>query len=267
MMHRRSLLLKALGAAALIACAALGLAVSSSAPRPFHADFEDVALAASDWQIDAHPRCALAVSSAQARTGASSLRIEAPKGLRCEVVPRIVRPYLEKLVREPFGRERWYRFSVLIETRGDTGESPEALTDNTVVAQWHSSPDPLLSRERGRGPSLALRLHGERWAITYGWDTTFTSRNPSSDWHWAGAVTPGRWTDWEFRVRWSYGADGLTEVWRDGELVFRREGPNTYKDLRGVYLKLGLYHPTDDTVAFFDRVSLTDQRVAETEPN
>ncbi|HEX6996411.1 MAG TPA: polysaccharide lyase [Gammaproteobacteria bacterium] len=268
MTRRLPLLPKILVAAALLSCGAVALVVWTSTPRPFDAGFEDGALVASDWQIDAHPRCALAVSSAQARTGASSLRVEAPKGLRCEVVPRTVPRYLEKLVREPFGQERWYRFSVFVETLGEPAGEPGALTDNTVVAQWHSSPDPLFAGEKGRGPSLALRIQGGRWGITYGWDSSFASSDAAAgDWHWAGEVATGRWIDWEFRVRWSYGADGLTEVWRDGEPVFRREGPNTYHDLRGVYLKLGLYHPTDDTVVYFDRVSLTDHRIADGAPN
>jgi hypothetical protein len=32
-------------------------------------------------------------------------------------------------------------------------------------------------------------------------------------------------------------------VWKDGELVFRRTGPNTYNDALAPYLKVGIYVP------------------------
>ena len=77
-----------------------------------------------------------------------------------------------------------------------------------------------------------------------------------NNWHWAGRVETGRWIDWTIRVVWSYKDDGITEIWRDSELMMQRSGPNTYNDLRGVYLKLGLYHPTDDQIIFLDSVSI-----------
>lgn len=58
------------------------------------------------------------------------------------------------------------------------------------------------------------------------------------------------------RIRWSYGDDGITQIWRDGDLIVDRIGPNTYNDLRGVYLKLGSYHPHAPRTVLFDDISI-----------
>jgi Ca2+-binding RTX toxin-like protein len=64
-------------------------------------------------------------------------------------------------------------------------------------------------------------------------------------------------------VQWSYKSDGLLQVWRDGQKVLDRAGPNTYNDLQGNYFKFGIYNhsiesPTDKTL-YFDEVRLGNQ--------
>lgn len=227
----------------------------------FEDGFEGDALDRGKWLVDAHDDCELMVTSAMAVDGATSLRIAAPDGRRCEIVPRLHSALMAKFFREPFGEERWYRFSVFIEDAGDQ-RPVDDLGVNTIVAQWHSSPDSLPQKEAGRGPPLALRIHSGRWGITYGADPRFRSVSQfiARNWHWLGPIETGRWIDWTFRVVWSYGDDGITEVWRDDELVMQRNGPNAFNDLRGVYLKLGLYHPTGDQVLYLDKVSVGNER-------
>jgi hypothetical protein len=48
-------------------------------------------------------------------------------------------------------------------------------------------------------------------------------------------------------VRWSYGEDGIVEIWKDGEQVAKRIGPNAYNDLLGPFFKLGIYIPQWNT--------------------
>lgn len=234
------------------------LAIGPDAPS-FFADFERDSLSQRAWQIDADERCRIGISSARSREGSQSLRIDAPKDDRCELVPRLFPAVLEKFYREPFGQDRWYSFSVFAEDLGDSARGAETDT-NTVIAQWHSSPDPFIGGEPGRSPPLALRIRNGHWGITYGSDAKFrsTEKYIAGTWHLAGPVELGRWTDWRFHVRWSYKSDGLTEIWRDGELVMRRFGPNTFNDLRGVYLKVGLYHPVEDSIIYLDSLSITD---------
>jgi len=45
---------------------------------------------------------------------------------------------------------------------------------------------------------------------------------------------------WVFHIKWSHKPDGLLEVWKDGKLVVRKTGPNTYNDERVPFLKWGL---------------------------
>ena len=226
-------------------------------PRTFVSSFEERENKDSKWQVDADPACRMESSSQQVREGNTALRIRAPKGLRCELVPRIYPVFQDMFFREPFSSDRWYRFSIFVDDLGDIDDADD-LGDNTIVAQWHSSPDPFLRKEGGRGPPLALRIFNGTWGITYGWDGRFRSKvgRLDNNWHWAGRVETGRWIDWTFHVVWSYKDDGITEIWRDSELILQRSGPNTYNDLRGVYLKLGLYHPTDDQIIFLDSVSI-----------
>ncbi len=235
--------------------------VTGCDPRTFDDGFEDFEGRHEVWQFDAHESCGMDAVADNVRSGSLSLRIRAPEGLRCELVPKVYPSLQAKYRREPFGRTRWYNFSVYVEDLGNSPE-PRDYGDNTIVAQWHSSPDPFFADEGGRGPPLALRIYNDTWGITYGWerDLRSTSRYLANNWHWVGPVQTGRWIDWSFRVTWSYDNDGVTEVWRDGELVMERTGPNAFNDFRGVYLKLGLYHPTSDQTILLDRVSIENQQ-------
>lgn len=237
---------------------ALLVGLSAIDPAPFHASFESGSLSTADWQIDAHPECRIEFASGFPSTSNTFVRIEAPQNARCELVPRIFPPILEKLRREPYEEVRSYRFQVRIEDSNPASGSID-LGENTIIAQWHASSDPFIAEISGRGPPLALRIQNGKWAITYGWDAEFRSTEPylASNWQWAGPVETGKWVEWRFKVRWSHREDGFTQVWRDDEIVFERSGPNAYNDLRGVYLKLGIYHPTSDMSIQLDEVSIT----------
>ena len=51
----------------------------------------------------------------------------------------------------------------------------------------------------------------------------------------------GAWTDWVFHVKWSYGPDGVLEVWKNSQKIVTKSGPNTFNDARGPYMKMGIY--------------------------
>ena len=237
------------------------LLLKNCEPRTFASSFEASENWDSNWQVDADPSCRIERSAEEVRAGSYALKIQAPEGLRCEIIPRVNPSFQEKFFREPYASDRRYRFSIFLEDLGERRDT-DKLGDNTIVAQWHSSPDPFLCKEGGRGPPLALRIFKGTWGITYGWDARFRSNvgRLANNWHWLGRVETGRWIDWTFRVVWSYKNDGVTEIWRDSELLMQRSGPNTYNDLRGVYLKLGLYHPTDDQIIFLDSVSIDNSK-------
>jgi len=56
-----------------------------------------------------------------------------------------------------------------------------------------------------------------------------------------GAYERGRWTDWVVHVKWSYGKEGVLEIFKDGRLVVDQRGPNAFNDAKGPYFKMGLY--------------------------
>ena len=60
---------------------------------------------------------------------------------------------------------------------------------------------------------------------------------------WWGFLELGKWVDWEFRVRWSHGPDGQLDIWKDGEHIVVRTGPNTYNDFFAPFFKFGIYIP------------------------
>ncbi len=78
----------------------------------------------------------------------------------------------------------------------------------------------------------------------------------------------GRWTDWVVYAKWSSGADGLLQVWKDKDRVFVRSGQNKFADDKGHYMKFGIYkwdwlypdRPTDATerILYFDEIRIAD---------
>lgn len=224
-----------------------------SGPGPiFVGDFESGEIAEDEWQRDSKGDCSIRPVTAPVRAGNYAAEFVTTAGGRCELLPWIGSTILGRQIREPFNMDRWYAFSVYLPA------DREPDKQNEVIAQWHSSRDVFFGEKGGRGPPLALRIEGEHWKITYGWDAALVSRGKYKAGHtlWAEPYTTGRWTDWVFHVRWSHRSDGLTEVWRDGKLIARREGPNAYNDLRGVYLKLGIYHPGRERTLYLDEVRI-----------
>ena len=157
---------------------------------------------------------------APTRSGAEALRMEARYGERDDDGS-----YHSEIEKEAAGRPgetRWYGFSTYV---------PASWVDSeqvTVTAQWWSH-----SRAN---PPLSLRIQDDQWLILQRWTTgrEGTMRQV------VGPVRKGTWTDWVFQVSWSSG-DGFVKVWRDGEVVFERRGPNIYPITRSLRFKLGVY--------------------------
>jgi len=143
---------------------------------------------------------------------------------------------------EPRGEERWYRFSTFLPDDWQHDAVGE------IIAQWHGAPDLDLGEGFTQGgPPLSLHVSGNQMYILSQWDPNPVTyrREPApgkgSERVWQGRFRRGEWIDWVFRVRWSYEGDGRLQVWRNGEQIVDRQGPNTYNDQRGVYFKIGIY--------------------------
>ncbi len=138
------------------------------------------------------------------------------------------------------GSEYWIGISIFVPTEmlGDV----EGLSD--VVMQIQACPD---EGEDWRSPVFAIEVDGDNWRIYSRWDTrsttpagnSFTGENVVYDEPIASSV--GTWTDWVIHVVWSYESDGLLQVWRDGDMVVDRTGPNCSNDERGPHPAFGVY--------------------------
>jgi hypothetical protein len=171
--------------------------------------------------------------------------------------------------------EHWYAFSFYVE-KGDHVSG--------VIGQWHGSPDFDLG-EDWRNPLLSLRIEDEPESINVKlwnkWAAEPVNNNKNCDgelWEDFGRIPKGEWTDWVFHIKWSWGTDGLVEVWKNRKQVFRRIGPNCYKDRREPYLKIGVYNssfkrkpeefPYDTMTIYWDEVRMLgpDARFSDLDP-
>lgn len=142
----------------------------------------------------------------------------------------------------PPNSEWWYAFNVLVPAANVQDRSFE------IVTQWAGLPDFNLG-ETWREPVLTLANYGDRWRVSNRWDPRpvtrargTQSRDRSQGW-WIGTIHKNEWTDFVFHVKWSHKQDGLLEVWKNGKLMIGKNGPNTYNDRRGPFLKIGIYKP------------------------
>lgn len=162
----------------------------------------------------------------------------------------------------PTKSEYWYGFSIYLPLEFVKDTSFE------IVTQWNAKPDRDLG-EDWRSPQMSLTTQNGQWKVHRLWDPKPVTRNntpagkESID---LGKYQTAVWTDWVFHVKWSYKSDGLVEVWKNGKLVIRKTGPNTYNDRIGPYQKFGIYKPewkynrdesiTTKRVVYFDSVRM-----------
>ncbi|MEH6583889.1 MAG: polysaccharide lyase [Halioglobus sp.] len=127
-----------------------------------------------------------------------------------------------------YGRDYWYGFSSKLPADWKVPGKFELL------AQFHGVAD--RPGDKG-GVPLSIQMGRGTWMV----------RNQSvagtRDWY-GSPITPdlGRWVDWVIHFRPSLDTDGLLEVWKGGELIAERKGPNTTAKKLGPYFKMGYYH-------------------------
>jgi Polysaccharide lyase len=132
-------------------------------------------------------------------------------------------------------QEYWYAFSIYL--------PDDYVPDNVaweIVAQWHQIAD---RNESATNPPLSLSTSKGVWKLGNKWtaDPITKSGNVGTRSFSFGTYARGRWTDWVFRIKWSYGSDGILEAWKNGQKLLSARGPNTYNDDRMPYFKMGIY--------------------------
>lgn len=118
--------------------------------------------------------------------------------------------------------------------------------------------------EEARSPLLGLVVVDDRMTWGNRWDSRQCTPGNEPEGRGRIAEAPvrrGEWVDWVVRVHWSYGPDGLVEIWENGRLLARHAGPNAYNDVKGFYLMIGdsAYDglgTADRHVSYFDDVRM-----------
>ena len=193
-----------------------------------------------------------AISEEHARSGNQSLALQLQRtndsgAFRAEIIPRMEQGFHKESY--PYiGGEYWYSVSIRL------AQDWEFELDRESIMQWHGAPDRILI-EFDRNPPLAINVEGDRYTLDKRHDDQLrSSKNAAGVGSYnvdlqridigSASEDRGRWVDWLIHVRWAAGESdqGFVEVYRDGVLAARLDGPNCYNDLRGgPYWKLGLY--------------------------
>ena len=199
----------------------------------------------SFWPLDEGIRPAIVGSPTRAGTGAVRQTIQFGwngnrDSNRCEIQghrqkePRIGQ---HKGFFQRFD-EAWIGFSIHLPSAswGSDHKSKE------IVFQLHGSAD---AGEPSRSPPLSLKVDlGSTecyWQIRWDSNRVSKSAQPSGPGAgevrlWQGPIEKDQWTDWVIHAVWDYAEDGIgfIEIWRNGEKVGTRNGPNIFNDEIGM---------------------------------
>ena len=153
--------------------------------------------------------------------------LRAPNSFRSEL----------SLPHEPGFHERWYGERIFIPS--DWVSDPDRAVD--IVMQWHAIP----GNWRATYPNVEISIGNTNWFIrqSYGSAQTRPTRTQKKL---DDPVRPGSWVTWVIHAKWSPGADGFLQIWKDGKLVLDLKGTNVYSTIGEEYtpyLKTGIYHP------------------------
>ena len=196
----------------------------------FNSDFEDGKM--TGWRVSGN---APTVTQDLARAGRHALKTSLDRSKDpCSYRTELSGPSAE------IGKEYWYGFSIFL----PDDYAPDKIWE--IVAQWHGVPD-FDQGEQWRNPVMALSTTAGRWGWVVRWDAkrnTFASGKRE----YGGArefdLGPYQrniWTDWVMHIKWSYGPDGILQVWKSGEKVIDHNGPNAFNDAKGPFFKMGIY--------------------------
>ena len=195
----------------------------------FGSSFESGTLVdGNDWNVSGNEP---EITSAKARAGKYAVkshlhRYDSHTNYRTELRARAPHPVK--------GQDTWYGFSIYLPAPYERDPVGETL------AQWHAIPDP---GEQQSNPPVALQIKDGQWGLYVRWNTsqpTVRSKQQQDSFR-LGSPDTNEWTDWVFRIRWSYSNDGIVQVWKNGRQVLNRTGPNCFNDKTMPYFKMGIY--------------------------
>jgi hypothetical protein len=150
-------------------------------------------------------------------------------------------PNTHSTFRFDIGSEYWIGMSTYLPS--DWVDDVDNCGD--LIWQFQASPD---KGESYRSPILAIYLDEDQYKIWNRWDTREATPGGDMDFEgsvllWSGPTGPtkGQWVDWVINIRWSWHRDGYIKVWKDGQPIAERTGPNCSNDREGPYTSFGIY--------------------------
>ncbi|MFC1620094.1 polysaccharide lyase [Candidatus Neomarinimicrobiota bacterium] len=134
--------------------------------------------------------------------------------------------------------ETWIGFSIYLPSASWIPD----YKSKEVVFQLHGSAD---NGEPSKSPPLSLKVDlGSTecyWQVRWDANLISNSAQPSGPGAgvvdvWKGPIDKDNWTDWVIHAIWDYADDGVgfMEIWKNGERVATRNGPNLYNDELGM---------------------------------
>ena len=162
-------------------------------------------------------------SSEQARTGSYSAKFILNKSDPDVAGSKRTEAVLEWVT--PPKYERWYGMSIFLPSTYFADHAEEQLF------QWHSQGTVDLDGTSTNNSPLAMYTKNGRWEFGMKYGGTID----------LGAYAKSTWTDWVIHVKFSYQADGLLEIWKNGKLVVQKTGRNNYREPKGHFFKIGVY--------------------------
>lgn len=236
----------------------------------FYEDFEDALIteAPKDWAYSTHGLGSQELTTEQIRAGSSAYKFSCT-GTSSDLVRQ------EITLRNAFnngsslftvGDEYWIGFSIFL---ADGYYRPIRADAYLIHHQYHSKLDgpPTCDWTEGiRNPILTIMTKDSKWVSRIQWDTQLCTPVPKVGVHTRtytsyDAFSTGQWYDFVINVKWSFSDDGFLKIWKDGVLVTDRTGGTCFNDVRGPFLKIGIYAriDQDQTVTiYYDELRIGD---------
>lgn len=179
------------------------------------------------------------------------------------------------------GAERIIKFKMYLPD-GDERYEPDVdengkVCGSEIVFQLHNVPD---EGEEWTYPPFYVKTIGDKYEVCVVWDEKEKSTNSALDAE--GKVIRevtdqsfiediGKWVDWMVHIRygWTPEHQAFTRVYRNGQMLFNHEGPNTTNDQKEPIFKIGLYKwdwaqpnggtsKLDKRVIYYDKVRIVN---------
>jgi len=245
--------------------AALSFAMPASSAILFYEDFEDALVLGKEWAISGG-HGSQGLTTEQVRHGSKSYKFSLTRHDSGDYREELsLWKYLDS-GRNNFiiGNEYWIGYSIFF---ADGYKSPVGY-EYVVHHQYHSVCDkpPTCDWTEGRrNPILTISTKNGDWMSCTQWDsqlcTPLRKVGVESVQSFYDPFSTGQWYDFVINIRWSYGADGFLKIWKNGVLVTDRTGGNCFNDVKGPYMKIGIYTILDQDqtmTIYYDELRIGD---------